>query len=97
MTFNSSLIDAEGRSPVALFVQNTIDFMNGREGVAEMRAKGTRIRSLDETTPFIRALTKYVNIAGLPILVMIAGLIVWFLHRARRRRIYRMFAGDTRE
>ena len=94
MTFHSSLIDPEGRSPVALFVQNTIDFMNGREGVAEMRAKGARIRPLDDTTPFERALTKYVNIGGLPLLVILTGLIVWLLHRARRRQIQRMFAGD---
>lgn len=94
MTLHSSLIDAEGRSPAALFVQNTIDFMNGREGIAEMRAKGTRIRPLDDTTPFVRALTKYVNIVGLPVLVVLAGLVVWLLHRARRRQIQRMFAGD---
>jgi ABC-type uncharacterized transport system involved in gliding motility auxiliary subunit len=96
MTFHNSLIDAEGRLPVALFVQNTIDFMNGREGVAEMRAKGARFRPLDETTPFVRALTKYLNIAGLPMLVILAGLVVWLLHRARRRQIQRMFAEGDR-
>ncbi len=92
MTFHSSLIDAEGRSPMALFLQNTIDFMNGREGIAEMRAAGARFRPLNDTTPFVRALTKYVNIAGLPVLVILAGLAVWLLNRARRRRIQRMFA-----
>ena len=96
MTLHSSLIDPEGVSPVSLFVLNTIDFMNGREGIAEIRAKGTNIRPLAESTPFVRALTKVVNIAGLPVLVILTGLIVWLLHRAGRRRIQRKFTGGNR-
>jgi ABC-type uncharacterized transport system involved in gliding motility auxiliary subunit len=91
----ANLLDSEGRSPGALFLLNMIDFMNGREGIAEMRAKGSRIRPLEETTPFVRGFTKAFNIAGLPVIVVLVGLVVWLFHRARRRRVQRLFAGKT--
>ncbi|MEM7535495.1 MAG: Gldg family protein [Chloroflexota bacterium] len=96
MTLHQSLIDPEGRSPTALFVLNMLDFMNGREGIAEMRVKGSRFRVLNETTPFVRGLTRTFNMVGLPAIVILIGVVVWLLHRARRRRIQRMFTGGGR-
>ena len=39
----------------------------------------------------MRALIKWSNIVGLPILVVIFGLLVWMRRNARRRRIQQMF------
>lgn len=95
MTLGNSLIDPEGQLPGSVFALNTIDFMNDRPGIAELRSKGARFRPLGETTPLTRGFTRYFNVAGLPILVIVAGLIVLLLHHARRRRIARSFAGDS--
>ncbi|MEE8440498.1 MAG: Gldg family protein, partial [Spirochaetia bacterium] len=91
----ANILDAEGHSPASLFLLNAIDFMNGREGVAEMRAKASRIRPLEATTPFVRGFTKAFNIAGVPMIVVVVGLVVWLFYRARRRRVQRLFAGKT--
>lgn len=97
MAIHSSLLDPSGERPESKFLLNTIDYMNGREGIAEMRSKGTRFRVLDETTPLVRGFTKYFNIAGLPVIVIAIGLVVWFLYRGRRRRVQRQFAGKNNE
>lgn len=97
MATDKSLIDGAGFAPGAKFLLNTIDFMNGREGIAEMRSKGSRFRALDETTPLVRGFTKYFNIAGLPVIVIAIGLAVWLLYRGRRRRVQRQFAGKNDE
>jgi len=70
---------------------NMIDALNGREDIAMMRSKEQRFNPLDPTGPGTKIFVKGFNMAGLPVAVIIFGLIVWALRHARARRIQRMF------
>ncbi|MBN2232742.1 MAG: Gldg family protein [Deltaproteobacteria bacterium] len=88
-----NLLDEQGQTTNTMFVLNLIDVLNGREDIAAMRSKEQRFNPLAETDPAFRTLVKGVNIAGLPLLVVLAGLAVWVRRRGRKKRIQRMFAG----
>ena len=87
-----TVLEAEGRSPNAIFVMNVIDHLNDRDDVAQMRSKQQRLNPLEETGPAWRTMVKAFNIVGLPLLVVLAGLAVWLRRLARKRRIEQMFA-----
>jgi ABC-type uncharacterized transport system involved in gliding motility auxiliary subunit len=86
-----NMLDQEGRTPNAMFVLNTLDYLNGREGIALMRSKEQRFNPLIETGGGTRTFVKAFNIAGLPALVILFGLSVWFRRHSRKRRIQMMF------
>ena len=88
---SDSLIDEGGASPNATFVQNVIDHLNGREDYAVMRSKGQGYNPLPEVDNRTRAFLKGLNIAVLPILVILAGLVVWSYRNARKRKIQRIY------
>ena len=83
----SGFIDVQGRNPNALLLLNLIDAMNGREDRALMRTKGRRVRPLREIEPPARTAIKTFAVAGLPALVVLAGVVVWVLGGMRRHRI----------
>ena len=93
----SNVLDQEGRTGNAQFILNLIDYMNGREDYAIMRTKGQLYTPLDETRPEIRSFIKSFNIAGLSILVAVAGVLVWFARMSRKRRIQARFQASTSE
>jgi len=89
--FSDNLLDKEGSSPNAVFVANIMDHLNGRDDFAVMRSKGQIYNPLNQTTPAVRSFVKGFNIAVLPVLVIITGLIVWIFSLKRRKKIERMF------
>ncbi|HMA84574.1 MAG TPA: Gldg family protein [Desulfosalsimonadaceae bacterium] len=88
-----NLVDQEGQSPNATFLLNIIDVLNHRSDIAAMRSKTQRFNPLDETTAMTKTGVKTVNIAGLPVLVVLFGLFTWWRRRVRRKRIQMMFQG----
>ena len=88
-----NLIDQDGRSPNTAFVLNIIDVLNHREDIAALRSKTQRFNPLSETTAMTKTAVKVINIAGLPVLVIIFGLLTWWRRRARRKQIQMMFQG----
>ncbi len=88
---SDNVLDAGGRGPNATFVLNTIDYLNDREDIAVMRAKVQRFNPLEETQAATKTFVKAANIAGLPVLVVIFGLGVWFRRHSRKKQIQMMF------
>jgi ABC-2 type transport system permease protein len=86
-----NMLDEEGKSPNTMFIMNVVDFLNNREGIAVLRSKEQRFNPLVETKAGIKTFVKSFNIAGLPILVVLFGLLVWFYRHSRKRRIQMMF------
>lgn len=86
-----NVIDQKGRGPNAQFVLNIIDDLSGREAMAVMRSKGQTFNPLEDVEPGTRTLIKSFNIAGLPVLVVLAGLVVWLRRMSRKRTIQNMF------
>jgi len=87
----NNLVDAAGRGSNSTFVMNVLDYLNGREDIAVMRGKEQRFNPIDETQGGTKTVVKAVNIAGLPVLVVLFGLAVWFRRHSRKKYIQMMF------
>lgn len=86
-----NLLDEQGSSPNAAFVMNAIDSVNGRDSIAVMRSKKQSYNPLNKISPTAKMAVKTFNIAGLPILVVFFGLLVWLKRRSRKNTIQMMF------
>ncbi|MCE5274417.1 MAG: Gldg family protein [Syntrophaceae bacterium] len=89
-----NLISDQGDNPNATFIMNVIDVLNNREDTALMRSKVQSFNPLTVKDEKAKILAKGFNIAGLPVIVVIAGLLVWFRRLTRKRRIEAMFQGQ---
>ena len=87
----NNLLDEAGESPNALFLMNLLDFLNDREDVAVMRSKRQRLNLMGEIKGGTKTFVKTFNIAGLPILVVLAGVLVWVRRKNRQKKIQLMF------
>jgi hypothetical protein len=86
-----NLISEQGDNPNSTFVMNVIDVLNHREDIALMRSKIQSFNPLILKDEQLRMLAKVFNIAGLPVIVVIFGLLVWVKRTTRKRRIEAMF------
>ena len=86
-----NMLDPEGRTTNATFILNAIDHLNGNDDIAAMRSKQQTLNPLAPTTPVVRGAIKTITIAGLPLLVIIFGLGVWGVRKARRKKIANLF------
>ena len=91
---SNQLIDEEGTEPVALFVRNAIDYMNGNEDLCTMRTKGLSLNVLANTAGIFAPIIKYFNQFGLAVLTALAGLIVWKFRIMRKARIRETYNPD---
>ena len=87
----NNVLDATGRGANSTFIMNILDYLNGREGIAVMRGKEQRFNPLEDSRPGVKTFVKAFNIAGLPVLVIIFGLGVWFRRHSRKKQIQMMF------
>jgi len=85
------VIDESGRGANTVFALNVIDYLNGREGIAVMRGKEQKFNPLKDTSAGSKTFFKSLAIVGLPILVALCGVGVWFYRTARKKRIRAMF------
>lgn len=86
-----NILDDQGRSPNAVFLLNSLDYLNGREDIAVMRSKNQSFNPLKDTKAGIRTMVKLFNIAGVPILFIVFGVYIWFRRKAKRRTIQELF------
>jgi ABC-type uncharacterized transport system involved in gliding motility auxiliary subunit len=70
---------------------NVIDQLNNRGEMAELRSKVQNLNPLLETSETSRLALKTVNVAGLPIVVILFGLIVWLRRTQRKRKIQSLY------
>jgi ABC-type uncharacterized transport system involved in gliding motility auxiliary subunit len=89
------LLDPRRPSSNGTFLLNCVDYLNGMPGMAELRTKGSGSVRLKETDPAVRSAVKWSNTAAAPLLVLFAGLAVWFRRRSRARRVQSMFSSET--
>ncbi|NOY22757.1 MAG: hypothetical protein GXO70_04490 [Acidobacteria bacterium] len=92
-----NVIDKEGNSPNATFAMNIIDALNNRVETAKLRSKVQQFNPLKETSAAVKTTVKALNIAGLPILVILFGFLVLWRRSARKRRIQWMFNSGKKE
>jgi ABC-2 type transport system permease protein len=87
----NNLLDQAGESPNALFLMNLLDFLNNREDVALMRGKQQRLNLMGEIKGGTKTFVKTFNIVGLPILVVLTGILIWIKRKNRQKRIQMLF------
>ena len=87
-----NVMDKDGISPNSQFIMNVVDFLNNREDIAIMRSKTQSFNPLRDIEPGAKTAIKTVNIAGLPVLVIIAGLIFWQRRASRKKFIQKIFS-----
>ena len=88
------VIDEQGSSPVAMFLMNVVDYMNGNEELCTMRTKSLSVNNLTIKSKAGANFWKLFNSFGIAIFVVIAGLIIWRLRSIRRRAINRKYNPD---
>jgi ABC-type uncharacterized transport system involved in gliding motility auxiliary subunit len=86
-----NVLDDKGESPNTMFILNLIDAMNHREDIAAMRSKEQRFNPLHDSGALTKTFIKTFNIAGLPVLVVMFGCVVWMRRRSRKKTIQMMF------
>ena len=86
-----NVMDAGGRGPNATYILNVIDYLNDREGIAVMRGKEQRFNPLNDTKAGTKTFVKTLNIIGLPALVVLFGIAVWFRRHGRKKNIQMIF------
>ena len=86
-----NVLDADGTSPNDMFILNTIDALNHREDIAAMRSKVLNFNPLNDTGSLTKTFVKMFNIAGLPVLMVFLGLLVWLRRHSRKKHIQMMF------
>lgn len=86
-----NILDKTGSSPNSVFIYNVLDTLNGNDDFAEMRSKGQPFNPLKETSPGTRSFIKGFSIVGLPLLVILSGLIAWIMWTSRKKKIELMF------
>jgi ABC-2 type transport system permease protein len=84
-------MDEDGRSPNDMFILNLLDYLNGKKDIAVMRSKEQRFNPLDDVSAGTKTFVKSFNIIGLPVFVIMFGLLVWFRRHTRKRRIQMIF------
>lgn len=91
------LSDQAGQQTNAVFMLNIMDALNNREDIAAMRSKAQQYNPMKPTGATAKVLIKAANMVGLPMVVILCGLMVWYRRRARQRLIKRRFQGDTNQ
>ncbi|MBN1665328.1 MAG: Gldg family protein [Deltaproteobacteria bacterium] len=85
------IMDETGQNPNAAFALNIIDVLNDRNEVAVMRSKVQHFNPLHPAGASAKFWIKTANIVGLPVLVIVAGFIVWGFRQIRKKKIQMMF------
>ncbi len=88
------VIDETGSSPVAMFLMNVVDYMNGNEDLCTMRTKSLSVNNLTIKSKAGANFWKLFNSFGIAIFVVIAGLIIWRLRSIRRHAINKKYNPD---
>ncbi|MCK5255638.1 MAG: hypothetical protein KAQ81_06415, partial [Deltaproteobacteria bacterium] len=70
-----------------VFFLNIIDWLTLGEELIGIRSRGATDRPLKETTEHIKTLIKYINMFGIPILLIMFGLICFYLRRRKKKRV----------
>lgn len=95
---SNQLINEDGSEPIAMFIRNAVDYMNGNAELCSMRTKGLSLNTMQNTNGALALIIRYFNQFGLAILAAAAGFIMWRIRSIRRRKIHDKYnPNDRRE
>lgn len=86
-----NLISEQADNPNTTLIMNIIDVLNSKEDIALMRSKIQTFNPLDVKDEKVKVAAKFFNIAGLPVIVVIFGMLVLLRRHNRKKRIEAAF------
>ena len=88
----SNIVEKDGKSLNAVFLHNILDYLSGDEKTPVMRSKGIEYNPLKDSADSVKFIIKLFNIAGLPVCVIVIGIIVWRMRERKKKRIMEEFS-----
>ena len=77
------------RYPQHIFLGlNWVDWLAQEDALAQIRGKGERFRPLVFSSDLHKSIVQYGNIIGVPALIILIGLVRFFLRRNTTRKVY---------
>lgn len=64
-----------------------VDSLTGNEYISEMKSKSLEYNPLDKTEDNTRFMLKAVNIVGVPIIIILAGIVMWRRRESRKKKL----------
>jgi ABC-type uncharacterized transport system involved in gliding motility auxiliary subunit len=86
-----SIMGKGARTSNDIMIMNVLDYLNDQREIARMRSKQQSLNPLYNIGVQVKTFVKSANIAGLPVLVVIFGLLIWLWRHNRKKRIQMMF------
>lgn len=86
------VIDTAGSQPIAVFLRNALDYLNGAEDFCLMRTKGMSLNTLDVRSGAAANAAAALNQYGLPVLAALLGLVAWRRRALRKKAIRAKYA-----
>jgi ABC-type uncharacterized transport system involved in gliding motility auxiliary subunit len=96
---SSVMADGDERDKIfsnGFFIHSMADYLIGNSYIPEMSSKSLGYNPLEKTGDTKKIILKSINIAGVPLLVVLAGLVIWKRRRERKSRIQRQFSGEVK-
>ena len=88
----NTLLDEAGKGREGIFIMNVIDYLNNHVDIALLRSKEQRLNPLqNDIGQGVKTFVKTINIAGLPLLVVLFGIIILLRRVARKKKISIIF------
>ena len=81
-------------NPIAMFLLNAVDYLNGNEDFCTMRTKGLSLNTLTVKSAAFAKIMQYFNQFGLVVVVAVVGLVVLKKRSARRKQIDEKYNPD---
>jgi ABC-2 type transport system permease protein len=97
---SSSAPEAEDQDRIfanGFFIHSMVDFLTGNSYIPEMSSKSLDYNPLDSTGAVKKLAVKTINIAGVPLLVVLAGLLIWRHRLSRKRELEEKFSPGARQ
>jgi len=96
---SSAAAEAEDQDRVfsnGFFIHSMADYLTGNSYIPEMSSKSLDYNPLEKTGEGRKIALKTVNIAGVPILVVLAGFFIWRRRLSRKRSLAEKFSPEAR-
>ncbi len=96
---SSALSDPNDQDKIfanGFFIHSMVDYLLGNVYIPEMSSKSLDYNPLDVSSDGTKIALKTVNIAGVPLLVILAGLLIWKRRSRRKKSIQERFAREVR-
>ncbi|OHD66869.1 MAG: hypothetical protein A2176_12440 [Spirochaetes bacterium RBG_13_51_14] len=96
---SSALSDADDQDKIfanGFLIHSMADYLLGNSYIPEMSSKSLDFNPLEKTSDTKKMVLKALNFAGIPIFVVLAGLVIWRRRLMRKKRLQERFSHEVK-